>query len=132
MSEFTTTSSLVIAKYFERGSVIIKTLTKFKTDVTRLLSIDFDSMDDEEHKQALTIWTAFLEDPIPRLGSNEHILPFMTPEETKQLRDLVKEINLLESEVYILYITLTPRVSGYVTQEQRDAAAKKPKSCLCN
>lgn len=132
MSDFTATPAAMVDRYFNRAKTIITILKEFKTDVSTLLLIDFNDLTDEDHKKELAIWTAFLEDPLPRLGPNEHILPVLTPAETDRLALLTEEIGRLESEAYILYITLMPRVSGYVTQEQREAAEKKSEPCLCS
>lgn len=132
MSEINATPAAMVERYFDLAAHVIETLNTFKTDVSRILAIDFNDLTDEDHKKALAIWTGFQDRPLPRLGPNEHILPVLTPAEAVRLARLTKEIGNLESEVYILYITLTPRVSGYVTQEQREAGAKKSSACLCN
>lgn len=132
MSDFIATPSDMVERYFTLAHTIIHNLNNFKNHVSRVMSIEFDDWTDADHELALKIWNLFQTDPIPRLGSNEHILPVLTPDEAEELGELTETIGMLESEVYILYINLTPRVSGYVTQAQREAADKKCKACLCS
>lgn len=132
MTDFIATPSDMVDRYFDLAHTIIHNLNNFKKHVTRLLSIDFEDWTDTDYKQALTIYNLFETEPIPRLGSNEHILPVLTPEEADELAELTETIGMLESEVYILYVNIMPRVSGYVTQAQREATDKKSKSCLCS
>lgn len=122
----------MVDRYFDLGQTIIRNLTTFKTHVTKLLAIELEDWTDTDYARALKIWNMFQNTPIPRLGSNEHILPVLTPEEAEELGGLTEEIGILEREVYMLYVNLTPRVTGYVTQEEREEAEKKCKACLCS
>lgn len=132
MTDFIATPSDMVDRYFDLARTIISNCTQFQSLVTRLLAIPFENWTDANHELALKIWNMFNNKPIPRLGSSEHILPVLTPAEREELEELVERVGNLESEVYRLYVTLSTRVTGYVSEAEREAADRKCKACLCN
>lgn len=109
----TTDHTALIESYFKLAHSITKDLEELITTEEVLLAIPAGEFNTENHKSAIEIRDALKEEQIQRLGSNEHILPYLTREQRKELGLLADKIRTLRREVHDLYVALVPKINMY-------------------